>query len=135
MIRGKAGVDMPGLAVFVDRQARVLDGVIREQELDANRGGFRVSIGVSHQRIQPAALSGGVVIEEDQVFAGRNRGGIVAGPGKAGVGCVRHHTDPVAIGLEQVAGCIRGSIVYQDDFEVPRSGCAGKNAFHAIPRD
>ncbi len=74
---------MPRIPVFADGHPRVLDRVVREKELCAHDSSLRVRVGVIDESPQPSGHRDRVVVQEDQVVAGRSGRTVVAGGRKS----------------------------------------------------
>ena len=74
----EAGVDVPRIAIFGDRHSSVLHGVVWEQQLAPDDSCPRLSIRIAHESVEPTFKGQRVVVQEDQVVAGRGRGSVIA---------------------------------------------------------
>ncbi|MCW0416653.1 hypothetical protein NB689_002407 [Xanthomonas sacchari] len=75
----------PGAAIGEDHAAGILQAAVGIQQLRADQAGLRQLRERVQQRVQPARLRHGVVVEEYQVAALRARGAVVAGGDEAAV--------------------------------------------------
>ena len=76
---------VPAAAIGEHHAAGFLQAAVGIQQLRADQTGVRVFGESAEQRVEPARLRDGVVVQEDQVFAARQRCAVVAGGDEAAV--------------------------------------------------
>ena len=111
-----AATVVPAGAVGEYHAAGFLQAAVGIHELGADQAGVRMSLEGLQHRIQPARLRHGVVVEEDQELAARQRRAVVAGGDEAAIGFAGVHAQAIDPG-ELRQRVVRRSVVDHDQLE------------------
>src|SRR4051794_4969770 len=116
MVGRETRVDMSRVQVLADRHPGMLDRVVREQELRADRGRGGMRVRVVEQHLEPAWERNGVVVQEEEVLPACRRGTIVASRREPGGGGMPHNVDVVIELAQELAGGVRRAVI--DDYHL-----------------
>ena len=130
MIAREAGIEVARAPVLADHDSSVLHGAVRKQQLGAHDRGLGMSVGVVSERVEPALVRLGVVVEEHQQVAARRRGAVVAGGREAAAALTTQRAHRIGLTSQQLRGLVLGGIVDDDDLEL-RPRRRGENRLQA----
>ena len=112
----------------------MLDGVVRVEQLGADDGRPRMALRVPDERPEPAGARDRVVVEEDEIVAGRGRRAGVAGAGEPLARGMGDHADPFAVGGQQARRQVDRAVVDDDDLAVEAVVLLTEQDVQALPR-
>jgi hypothetical protein len=123
---------MPRVEVLADHDAGVLDHVVRKEQLATDHRCVGMTLGVAHECVQPSSVRDRIVVQKHQVLARGRRPPVVAGSGEAGIRCVCHNTNPLAVVGEELLRRVGRCIIDYDNLEIDALRMALQQSVQAL---
>jgi hypothetical protein len=133
MVGGEPGIDMVRAGVEADGDSRMLNRVVRKEELGPDDGRGWELDGIVHERKEPARGRNGVVVQQDHEFAGRRRDSGVAGSGETERGLVANDENVIAVFRQQRWSHVGRAVIDDDKLPIYPVVRFGEERIEALP--